>query len=97
MKFCGVHGECVLVLPCENELNRRGSKNSCFWGEHKNVCNSDECHWIWMRFGGVCGKCVVMLPCENELNRRGLRFGSDSKVYKCSLCRPEIQMWIFAL
>ena len=26
-----------------------------------------------------------MLPCEYELNRRGLRFGSDSKVYKCSL------------
>ena len=38
-----------------------------------------------LRFGGVCGKCVVMLPCKNELNRRGSRFGSDSKVYKCSL------------
>ena len=38
-----------------------------------------------MKFGGVHGKCVVMLPCKNELNRRGLRFGSDSKVYKCSL------------
>ena len=50
-----------------------------------------------LRFGGVCGKCVVMLPCENELNRRGSRFGGNSKVYKCSLCRPEIQMWIFAL
>ena len=42
MRFGGVHGECVVVLPCEYELNRRGSKNSCFWGEHKNVCNSDE-------------------------------------------------------
>ena len=27
MKFGGMHGECVQVLPCENELNRRGSKN----------------------------------------------------------------------
>ena len=60
-------------------------------------CNSDECHWILMKFGGVHGEYVLMLPCENEFNRRGLRFGSDSKVYKCSLCRPEIQMWIFAL
>ena len=50
-----------------------------------------------MRFCGEHGECVVMLSCENELNRRGLRFGSDSKVYKCSLSRPEIQMWIFTL
>ena len=50
-----------------------------------------------MRFSGVCDEYVVMLPCEYELNRRGSRFGSNSKVYKCSLCRPEIQMWIFAL
>ena len=30
MKFCGEHGECVVVLPCENELNRRGSKIHVF-------------------------------------------------------------------
>ena len=38
-----------------------------------------------MRFSGVCDEYVVMLPCEYELNRRGSRFGSNSKVYKCSL------------
>ena len=27
----------------------------------------------------------------------GLRFGGNSKVYKCSLSRPEFQMWIIAL
>ena len=36
-------------------------------------------------FGGVCDECVVVLPCKYELNRSGLRFGSNSKVYKCSL------------
>ena len=30
MKFGGVHGEYVLMLPCENELNRRGSKIHVF-------------------------------------------------------------------
>ena len=53
--------------------------------ELESLNNSDECHWIWMRFGGVHGECVVLLLCENELNRRGLRFGGNSKVYKCSL------------
>ena len=42
IKFGRGYGEYVVILSCENELNRRGSKNSCFWGEHKNVCNSDE-------------------------------------------------------
>ena len=65
--------------------------------ELESINNLDEGHWIWMRFGGVYSECVVMLSCENELNRRGSRFGSDSKVYKCSLSRPEFQMWIFAL
>ena len=50
-----------------------------------------------MRFSGVCDEYVVMLPCEYELNRRGSRFGSNSKVDKCSLSRPEFQMWIIAL
>ena len=50
-----------------------------------------------MKFGGVHGEYVLMLPCENELNRRGLRFGGNSKVDKCSLSRPEFQMWIIAL
>ena len=74
MKFGGVHGECVLMLPCENELNRRGSKNSCFWGEHKNKCNLDALCWIWIKFGRINGECVLMLPCENELNRRHVAF-----------------------
>ena len=50
-----------------------------------------------MKIGGVHGECVVILSCENELNRRGLRFGGNSKVDKCSLSRPEFQMWIIAL
>ena len=74
MKFCGVHGEYVLMLPCENELNQRGLKNSCFWGEHKNVCNLGEWCWMRMTFGRMHGECVAMLPCENELNRRGIAF-----------------------
>ena len=65
--------------------------------ELESLNNSDECHWISFKFGGVHGECVLIYPCKNELNRRGLRLGSDSKVYKCSLCRPEFQMWIFAL
>ena len=65
--------------------------------ELESVNNFSEGHWISFKFGGVHGKCVVMLPCEYELNRRGLRFGGNSKVYKCSLSRPEFQMWIFAL
>ena len=65
--------------------------------ELESINNLDEWQWILIKFGGMHGECVVILSCENELNRRGLRFGSDSKVYKCSLCRPEIQMWIFAL
>ena len=93
MKFGGVHGECALVLPCENELNRRGSKNSCFWGEHKNVCNSDEWWWILIKFGRGYGECMQMLPCKYELNRRGSRFGSDSKVYKCSLSWKLLVTW----
>ena len=65
--------------------------------ELESVNNSDEWRWIWMIFGGVHGECVVMLSCEYELNQRGSRFGGNSKVYKCSLSRPEIQMWIIAL
>ena len=61
------------------------------------ACNLDEWQWILIKFGGMHGECVVILSCENELNRRGLRFGGNSKVYKCSLSRPEFQMWIFAL
>ena len=49
------------------------------------ACNLDEWQWILIKFGGMHGECVVILSCENELNRRGSRFGSDSKVYKCSL------------
>ena len=74
MKFGGMHGECVQVLPCENELNRRGSKNSCFGGGHKNVCNLGEWCWMRMKIGEVHGECVVVLPCENELNQRGIAF-----------------------
>ena len=56
-----------------------GSKNSCFWGEHKNVCNLDVWCWILIKFGGVHGECVVMLPCEYELNRRGIAFWRQLK------------------
>ena len=79
MKFGGVLGECVVVLPCEYELNRRGSKNSCFWGEHKNVCNLDVWCWILIKFGGVHSECMQMLPCEYELNRRGIAFWRQLK------------------
>ena len=65
--------------------------------ELESVNNFSGCHWISFKFCRGHGECVVILSCENELNRRGLRFGSDSKVYKCSLCRPEVQMWIIAL
>ena len=61
------------------------------------ACNLDEWQWILIKFGGMHGECVVILSCENELNRRGLRFGGNSKVDKCSLSRPEFQMWIIAL
>ena len=46
-----------------------------------------------MRFSGVCDEYVVMLPCEYELNRRGSRFGSNSKVYKCSLSWKLLVTW----
>ena len=65
--------------------------------ELESLNNLDEWRWISFKFGGVHGECVVMLPCEYELNRRGLRFGGNSKVDKCSLSRPEFQMWIIAL
>ena len=53
--------------------------------ELESVNNFSGCHWILIKFGRKHGECVVMLPCEYELNRRGLRFGGNSKVYKCSL------------
>ena len=65
--------------------------------ELESINNLDEWQWILIKFGRGYGEYVVILSCENELNRRGLRFGSDSKVYKCSLSRPEFQMWIIAL
>ena len=65
--------------------------------ELESVNNFSECCWISFKFGRGYGECVVILSCENELNRRGLRFGGNSKVDKCSLSRPEFQMWIIAL
>ena len=53
--------------------------------ELESVNNSDECHWIWMKFGRRHVHYVCYLPCKYEFNRRGLRFGGNSKVYKCSL------------
>ena len=43
--------------------------------------------------GSLCQCCPVKM---NKIGG-GLRFGGNSKVYKCSLSRPEFQMWIFAL
>ena len=34
MKIGEVHGECVVVLPCENELNQR---EIAFWWQLKGI------------------------------------------------------------
>ena len=34
MKFGGKHGECVVMLPCEYELNRR---DNAFWWQLKGI------------------------------------------------------------
>ena len=65
MRFGGVHGECVVMLLCKNELNRRGLRfggNSKVYKvlfELESFNNSDELQWIWMRFYGVHGEYVL--------------------------------------
>ena len=44
----------------------------------------------------MCTMCAIY-PVNMSSIGGGLRFGGNSKVYKCSLSRPEFQMWIFAL
>ena len=34
IKFGGVYGECVVILPCENELNQR---HVAFWRQLKGI------------------------------------------------------------
>ena len=61
--------------------------------ESESVNNLDELQLIWMKFGRGYVHYVCYLSCKYELNRRGSRFGSDSKVYKCSLSRNRLITW----
>ena len=87
IKFGRGHGEYVLMLPCEYELNLRSEKklssllSVCVFSAKKkkvnffvSLNNFSLSSWIPTKFGSSLSLYVYVQSCENELNRCGIAF-----------------------
>ena len=81
MKFGEVHGECVQIQSCKNELNLRSEKKKivipptqCVFSAKKVnfwvTYNFSLSPWIPSKLGSSHSHCVYIQPCENGQNLR---------------------------
>ena len=91
MRFGGGHVHYMCYLPCENELNRRGSRfggNSkvykCSLSRKSSVTLMSGVGFGWNLVVYVASICRCY-PVNMSSIGGGSRFGGNSKVYKCSL------------
>ena len=77
VKMSSIGGDCALVAT-QRYISAlwvgRNFKCGLSLFELEIACNSDKCHWIWMRFGRRHVHYVCYLPCKYELNRRHVAF-----------------------
>ena len=68
----------------------------CSLSRNRLITQTDDVGFHSKLVWDMCTMCAIY-PVNMSSIGGGLRFGGNSKVYKCSLSRPEFQMWIFAL
>ena len=90
---------CPVNMSSIGDMLRFGGNSKvykCSLSWNRLITQTDDVGFHSKLVWDMCTMCAIY-PVNMSSIGGGLRFGGNSKVYKCSLSRPEFQMWIFAL
>ena len=97
--MCTMCATCPVNMSSIGDMLRFGGNSKvykCSLSWNRLITQTDDVGFHSKLVWDMCTMCAIY-PVNMSSIGGGLRFGGNSKVYKCSLSRPEFQMWIIAL